>query len=100
MTLASFFDPGNNGIDLGDIVLLVGFLIGPTAILVGWLRIWGRRWMRAALRPIVLEVVAEQTKPIQRDANGGKSLPDVNRKVDLIAAHLGIDIPETLQVKD
>lgn len=100
MILAAFFDPSNDGFDIGDVALIVGFIVGPSIIIIGWLRIVGRKWISSIVEPIVVKHVDLRTGSIQNNANGGKSLPDVNRKVDLIAAHLGINLPETLQAKD
>lgn len=100
MIFASFFDPANDGVDIGDIAVIAAVFFGPAVIVLGWIRIWGKKWMRSVVRPIVIEVVDERTKSIQRDANGGRSLPDANKKIDLIAQHLGIALPESLQAKD
>lgn len=100
MILAAFFDPSNDGFDMADAAMIAGFAVGPSIIILGWLRIAGRKWMTSIIEPIVVKHVDERTSSIQANANGGKSLPDVNRKVDLIATHLGIDLPENLQVRD
>jgi hypothetical protein len=45
------------------------------------------RWLKEMIR----EEVFSHTKLIQPTSNGGKSLPDIARKVDRLMEHLGIE---------
>lgn len=102
MILASFFDPNGNGWDTTDLATILGLIL--TLIAVAAVIRKGFQATSAKFATEVREIVRDEldtyTKPIQKGANGGSSLPDVNKKVDLIAAHLGISLPEQLQVKD
>lgn len=102
MIFASFFDPNSNGWDATDLATLLGLILTVVAVLAivrKALQATAARFT-AEVRDIVRDELDTYTKPIQKGANGGSSLPDVNKKVDLIAAHLGIALPEQLQVKD
>ena len=101
MILADFLDPNNNGLDVIDVAYALAAL---TAFITGlwqtgkWLkRVGGRinlraeRWVCAAVEPMIDAKLQDYTYPIQKHANGGKSLPDVARKLDLVLAHLNIN---------
>lgn len=98
----SFFDTNGNGWDIADIAALLGLLLtlGAVIVLVRKSIKAGTSKFASEIREIVRDELDVYTKPIQKGANGGSSLPDVNRKVDLIAQHLGIELPVQLQVKD
>ena len=102
MIFASFFDPNSNGWDITDLAAIFGLIIGlgGAVIVIRQSVKASARWVSSTVREIVREEVAEQTRPIQKNANGGKSLPDANKKLDFIAAHLGIELPESLQATD
>lgn len=87
MIFAGFFDPSNNGWDIGDVAAILGFIV----LLVG--AVYGAlRWFSSVIRGIVREEVADRTQPIQPNyRNGGQSLADVAAKVDLLVSHLGLD---------
>lgn len=61
-----------------------------TSILVGALAVVGR-WTAKYLRRVVREEVENYTALIQPTSNGGSSLPDVNKKLAKVLAHLGIE---------
>lgn len=48
------------------------------------------RWLRSMIR----DEVASHTALIQPTSNGGRSLPDVARKLDAVITHLGIDLEQ------
>lgn len=74
----NWWEPGQNGtLDIGDISAIFMFFLA----VVGAVTALSRWWLKQ-LRVMIREEVEEFTKPIQPHANGGKSLPDVNRKVD------------------
>jgi len=112
MLLASFFDLANDGIDAGDLSVLATGVAAFCAAVAGiyyagrWVGAKYRarkahclQWLRAEIRGIVRQEVSEATKSIQPNANGGKSLPDANKKIDLLLEHLGVEVPESLKVK-
>lgn len=87
-----FFDPADNGFDLVDLAQVFGFIVlvgGTVAAVVRWN---SRRAAEARLRERrefeerLTAALNERTKPIQPDANGGKSMPDLHAKVDLLIA--------------
>ena len=101
MILADFLDPNNNGLDVVDVAYA---LAAFTAFITGlwavgrWLKrvtfrvsLRMERWMCAAVEPMIDAKLKDYTYPIQKHANGGKSLPDVARKLDLLLAHLNIN---------
>lgn len=95
--VASFLDPGDNGWDVGDAAQQLGFLLLVGAVLWGLFR-W---FLLPQIRTIVVEEVTKATAPIQKEANGGYSLPDVARAADwnkrallAIGAAHGIDLPD------
>lgn len=59
-------------------------------IILGGLTWLGRRYMRW-LKEVIREEVFSHTRLIQPTSNGGKSLPDIARKVDRLMEHLGIE---------
>lgn len=79
MLPAGFFDLGDNGFDLGDLSALLGFVVTLTAAAYG-----ASRWANRSLAAKMAAVIDKRTQPIQSDANGGWSLPDVARNVDLL----------------
>lgn len=94
----SLFDPGENGIDIGDLSLLVGVL----AVIGGFVLALWRIMLRSLDRRIegIAARLDERTKPIQPNANGGRSLPDVAMSGEwtrdalrTIAGHIGVDLP-------
>jgi len=100
MLLAQFFDTnGNNEFDMNDLAVILGI----TAILIPAIIIVVKalhRQFREEIRDVVVQEIAAATKAIQPNANGGRSLPDANKKLDLVIEHLGINLPESLRVKD
>jgi hypothetical protein len=94
--LASLFDPNDNGFDIADLVEILGLvvlIVGSTAALV--------KWATYNIRQIVREEIGVATYPIQKEANGGLSLPDVARTSDwnkqalkAIAEAHGIALPD------
>lgn len=74
----NWWEPGQNGVlDIGDISALFMFFLA----VIGAVTALSRWWLKQ-LRQMIREEVEEFTKPIQPNANGGKSLPDVATKVD------------------
>lgn len=61
---------------------IVSIVIGAVAFLL-------RKYMRW-LRDLIREEVAAHTSLIQPTSNGGKSLPDIARRLDLVMDKLGI----------
>lgn len=99
MIFSAFFDPAGNGFDIGDLLLILGI---PAAIVAAWVGVrkaWAAttHWMETSLRSMIRCELEEYTRPIQPGANGGKSLPDVNRKLDLLAQHMGVEFPPNLR---
>lgn len=99
MTLAAFLDPAGNGFDISDLLLILGI---PAAIVGSWVGVrkgWSAftAWAESSLRDMIRFELELFTRPIQPTTNGGKSLPDVNRKLDIVINHLGIDLPTNLR---
>lgn len=87
---ASFFDPSNNGFDLIDLAQIVAFVVAVAGVWAGVDR-WNdarvaaaRRRERDQMKAEIEKAIKENTRQIQPDANGGKSLPDLHGKVDLL----------------
>ena len=59
------------------------------SILIGGLAALTRLYLRW-LRQVIRDEVATHTALIQPTSNGGRSLPDVARKLDMVIDHLGI----------
>lgn len=59
------------------------------SIVVGALAFIGRQFMRW-LRDVIRDEIASHTQLIQPTSNGGKSLPDIARRLDLVMAKLDI----------
>ena len=86
--LTAFFDIADDGIDLGDIVLMAAFIGGlPTVILLAVLRRERshlakiRATEREAMKKEIVDTVIERTQQIQKNANGGRSLGDLADRV-------------------
>jgi hypothetical protein len=99
MILASFWDVNGNGIDVTDFAAILAFLVALIGAFVGLFR-WSRRQLRDEISDVVESHLKKWTAPIQKEANGGLSLPDVARKSDwtkaavkAIAAAQGVDLP-------
>lgn len=60
-----------------------------TSIIVGALAVLGRFYTRW-LRDLIRDEIANHTSLIQPTSNGGKSLPDIARRLDLVMAKLDI----------
>lgn len=63
-----------------QLLVIVGTLLAGAT----WLN---KRWNRALERRIT-DAIAKATKPIQPDANGGKSLADLHHKLDGICGRM------------
>jgi hypothetical protein len=75
---ANWWEPGQaNSLDIGDLSAIFMFFLAAFGAVIALSRWWIR-----ILRKIIREEVEEFTKPIQPNANGGKSLPDVANRVD------------------
>lgn len=85
--LASIIDPANNGFDISDLLSIFA-VVG--AVVASLAALW--RWI---IEPHIGKQIAEATRPIQPEANGGKSLPDLHSKVDVLIARQQ-DIAERL----
>lgn len=59
------------------------------SIAVGALAYLGRRYMRW-LKDVIRDEIASHTSLIQPTSNGGKSLPDIARRLDLVMLKLDI----------
>lgn len=62
---------------------ILSILLGGIAVLIRW---W-TKWLRGVIR----DEISEHTYLISPNANGGLSLPDVNRKLDRVMKHLQIE---------
>jgi hypothetical protein len=106
--LASWFDPGENGFDVGDALswcLLIAALYGGAIAAAKIVRAWDawkdrrhRLDVEAILLPhittvrddldsataSIIQLVKETTRPIQPGTNGGQSLTDLHTKVDVL----------------
>jgi hypothetical protein len=60
------------------------------SIFAGALAWFGKKYTRW-LRDLIREEISSHTSLIQPGSNGGKSLPDIARKVDRLIEHLGIE---------
>lgn len=75
---ANWWEPGQpNQLDIGDISALFMFFLAVVGAVVAL-----SRWWLKQLRSMIREEVEEFTAPIQPTANGGRSLPDVSRRVE------------------
>ena len=99
MLLASFFDVNDNGLDITDVAVILAVIASLVTGVHASFR-WTRRQLRDEIREVVCEEINNATKAIQPNANGGRSLPDANKKLDLVIEHLGINLPDSLRVKD
>jgi hypothetical protein len=88
MTLASFFDVNNNGIDVTDLAAVLGFVALFAGTLVGLFR-WSRKQLREEIREVVQCEINKATAPIQPGANGGLSLPDVAKSTHRLEIMIG-----------
>jgi len=60
-----------------------------TTIICGAIAFLVRKYMRW-LRDVIRDEIASHTSLIQPTSNGGKSLPDIARRLDLVMAKLDI----------
>lgn len=88
--LASILDPSDNGFDIGDLSVLIGIIVSISLLTAGIVR-WNakrvaadRAHERQRMERRLLDEIEARTKPIQPYANGGKSLPDLHTKVDVL----------------
>jgi hypothetical protein len=81
---ANWWEPGQNGtLDIGDISAIFMFLLALIGSAVA-----SSRWLLKKIHVMIRNEVEEFTKQIQPSANGGLSLPDVSRKVDVLETML------------
>ena len=59
------------------------------SIILGGVAVIGRQFTRW-LRDVIRDEIANHTSLIQPTSNGGKSLPDIARRLDLVMAKLDI----------
>ena len=92
---AALLDPSNDGFDIGDAALVLGFIVALVTAFAAMSRAFTLR-----VRTIVREEIREATAPIQRDSNGGFSLPDVARlaawnaeALQALASAQGVTLP-------
>ncbi|MHB1100011.1 MAG: hypothetical protein ACYCZR_10690 [Burkholderiales bacterium] len=99
---ASFFDPSNDGFDMNDFSMILGIIIGGGGAywVLNKVGSWVVDKFTEKVEVIVRAVIEEYTRPIQKETNGGFSLPDVARGTDwnkralkAIAEAQGIDLP-------
>lgn len=75
-----WWEPGQSGVfDIGDASAVFMFFLAVVGAFAALSRWWFKK-----LRVMIREEVEEFTIPIQPHANGGKSLPDIARKVDML----------------
>jgi len=91
----NWWEPASIGFDVGDATAILVFFI----TLVTVYRAITKWWMKQ-FRSIIREEVDAATIPIQPNANGGLSLPDVARKVNSLEETVGYIRAETLELKD
>lgn len=81
---ANWWEPGQNGtLDVGDVSAILMFLLA----VIGSVAAFNKWWLKK-IHAMIRKEVEEFTKPIQPSANGGLSLPDVSRKVDILETML------------
>jgi len=110
MISASFFDPNSNGFDIGDGSVILGATLALFGVILAVRKATQAlgEWISETLRDMISKEiksgrhefaaeVSHLTKPIQPGGNGGSSLTDSNKKLDLIALHLGIEFPDALK---
>lgn len=89
----SWWEPGSKDVfDVGDMAIILGFVLAVVGAATGF-----SRWWLKQLKKTIHEEVEEYTRPIQPSANGGRSLPDVARKVERLedtVEHIKIDTKE------
>ena len=69
--------------DVNDAANYVQIADFTVPILVGLMALVGRRWLKRELEQMGVKV-DERTRSIQKDANGGRSLPDVAKRLESI----------------
>ena len=80
----NWWEPGQTDmLDIGDASAIFMFFLAVIGALTAFSRWWFKK-----LRRMIREEIEEFTMPIQPNANGGKSLPDVARKVDVLEERL------------
>jgi hypothetical protein len=80
LATSNWWEPGQSGtLDIGDVSAVFMFFLAVIGAVVAL-----SRWWLKQLRKMIHEEVKEFTKPIQPNANGGLSLPDISRRVDKI----------------
>lgn len=77
---ANWWEPGQNGtFDIGDMSAIFMFFLAVVGSIIAF-----NRWWLKKIHEMIRDEVREFTKPIQPNANGGLSLPDISRKVDTL----------------
>ena len=87
IVLAGFFDPADNGFDIGDVVPIT--IVGAIILgLLGWL-------MEVRIRSIVSREVGHLRAEFRErtDGNGGHSQADIAESLAIIAEHQGLNVP-------
>lgn len=98
--LTEVLDPDGNGVDIGDVALILTMLAGLPTLAIGALIRWNakrtgqiRAAEAAAMETRLMNHLDKRTKQIQEGANGGRSLGDLAERVGANEAVLaGIDV--------
>lgn len=92
---AALLDPSNDGFDIGDAALVLGFIVALVTAFAAMSRAFTTR-----VQHIVHDEIRAATAPIQKGANGGLSLPDVARlaawnaeALQALASAQGVTLP-------
>lgn len=73
----------NESSELLTWLTIISIILGGIAVLMKWFQKW--------LRDVIREEIVSHTQLIQPTSNGGKSLPDLARKLDRVLKHLDIE---------
>lgn len=93
--LAAFWDPGNDGFDIGDLMLILAVMFGPVLVLIGWIRTVGKSWLTHEIDKCVETKLKAYTQSIQPGyRNGGSSLTDLSHNLRAIMRQLGVEEEE------
>lgn len=73
----------NESSELLTWLTIMSILFGGMAVMFRWFQKW--------LRNVIRDEISTHTALIQPTSNGGRSLPDVARKLDRVMRHLQIE---------
>jgi hypothetical protein len=92
----SWWEPGTSGaLDIGDVSAILFFLITLATVFMGVSKYWMKK-----LKQVISHEITTATAPIQPNANGGLSLPDVARRLEKVETVLDEVQLQNLETRD